>query len=262
MNRKGCIVDKDISGILGEWSYDPGNIKARWLEAADGRRLVQLRLDLGLFQMEVSGRPDGTKPRGFESLLDYYNFVLKSANENEPPLVLDLEACAELQQEAMQCYYRYLAFYALHHLEGVIEDTHHNLEIIDLVSEFAEDDDMAWQFLQFFPYVRMMNARAIAEKAVETKQFEQAVETLENALEDIREFWNENGDFEMGVESHEVELLTGLLRQVMDKKPKSKSDKLREELERAIKQENYEKAAVLRDQLNRIPPPAPKPSAL
>ena len=245
-------MDKDISNILKEWRYDPANISARWLEAEDGRRLVQLRLDLGLFQMEVTGRPDGTRPRGEASLLDYYNNMLMNAKEEDPALVLDFDACAELQQEAMQFYYRYLSFYALHCLDGVIDDTAHNLSVIDLVSEFAEDDDMAWQFLQFFPYVQMMNARAKAEQAVEHKRFEDAVRVLEEGLEDIRAFWNDHGDFEMGVESHEVELLSGLLRQVMDKKPKSKSDKLREELEDAISHENYEKAALLRDQLNMI----------
>jgi hypothetical protein len=245
-------VDKDISKILKDWNYDPANISARWIEAEDGRRLVQLRLDLGLFQMEVTGRPDGSRPRGADSLLDYYNTLLMNAKEDDPALVLDFDACAELQQESMQFYYRYLSFYALHCLDGVIDDTAHNLSVIDLVSEFAEDDDLAWQFLQFFPYVRMMNARARAEQAVEHKRFEEAVRVLEEGLEDIRSFWNEHGDFEMGVESHEVELLTGLLRQVMDKKPKSKSDKLREELEDAISHENYEKAATLRDQLNMI----------
>jgi len=253
-------VDKDISKLLKDWSYDPANISARWLEAEDGRRLVQLRLDLGLFQMEITGRPDGTKPRNCASLLDYYSIALEAAKDDDPPLVLDFDACAELQQEAMQFYYRYLSFYALHCLDGVIDDTAHNLSIIDLVSEYAEDDDMAWQFLQFFPYVRMMNARAQAEKAVEAKRFEEAVTVLEYALEDIRSFWNDHGDFEMGVESHEVELLTGLLRQVMDKKPKSKSDRLREELETAISQENYEKAAALRDQLNRLQASVKHPS--
>ncbi len=51
----------------------------------------------------------------------------------------------------MQYYYRYLAFYALHHLDGVIRDTEHNLGVLDLVDYYAEDDDMAWQFMQFFP---------------------------------------------------------------------------------------------------------------
>ena len=39
---------------------------------SDGKEKVQLRLDLGLIQMEMSGRPDGTRPKSCESLLTYH----------------------------------------------------------------------------------------------------------------------------------------------------------------------------------------------
>ena len=251
-------MSKDIANILKDWSYDPGNISARWIKGDDGRRLVQLRLDLGLFQMEENGRPDGKMPRGFDSVLDYYRSQEKLDQESAA-LSLNFEACAELQQEAMQYYYRYLAFYALHHLDGVIRDTEHNLGILDLVDCYAEDDDLAWQFMQFFPYVCMMNARAQAEKLVENRRFEEAVEILEAAMADIQEFWNEHGEYEMGEESHEVEIIRNLLTQVRSKRPKTRKDQLQEELQEAIAIENYEKAAMLRDELSRLQMPLAKP---
>jgi len=238
----------DISGIIKGWSYDPTSINARWIIGSDGKPKVQLRLDLGLFQMEVEGRPDGRRPHGYDSLLEYYRSQ-ERASTTTPALNLDHEACAGLQQEAMQYYYRYLAFYALRNLEGVIEDTEHNLAILDMVMDFAEDDDLSWQFEQFFPYIRMMNARARAERAVEAHPFEEAVGVLEDALDDLRRFWSENGENEMGSDCQEAELLNNLLRQVRNQKPKSEADQLREELQRAVANENYEKAAALRDRL-------------
>ena len=38
----------------------------------DGREKIQLRIDMGLLQMEIDGRPDGTRPEGAASWLDYY----------------------------------------------------------------------------------------------------------------------------------------------------------------------------------------------
>lgn len=251
-------MSHDISGLLKDWDYDPAHVSARWIQGHDGRPKVQLRLDLGLFQMEVAGRPDGTLPQGCASLLDYYLGQEQSAPEDWR---LDAAACTELQQEAMQYYYRYLAFYALHHLEGVIEDAAHNLSLIDLVSEYAENDDLAWQFLQFFPYVRIMHARASSEKAVQLKQFDAAVKILEDALEDIREFWGEFSESESATQHHELDLLDQMLQKVKSRRPKSRQDTLHEELDLAIQLENYEKAAFLRDELKRLKPRRSDPPA-
>lgn len=242
----------DISGILKGWDYDPTSVSARWVKGADGRLKVQLRLDLGLFQMEAEGRPDGSRPRGYRSLLDYYRSIEKTSPEVHNALKLDEAACAELQQEAMQYYYRYLSFYALHHFEGVVNDTEHNLGLVDLVSRHVKDEDVAWQFLQFYPYIRMMNARARAEKAVAEKQHEEAVKSLQQALDDIQSFWEEYGDTDMGSGRQEIELLTDMLKQVRTRKPRSMADKLRDQLQQAIASEDYEKAAVLRDKLNTL----------
>ena len=49
----------DISQILNEWLHQPGQLNVRIIEAEDGRELVQLRIELGIVQMELHGRPDG-----------------------------------------------------------------------------------------------------------------------------------------------------------------------------------------------------------
>lgn len=242
----------DISGILGNWEYDPSSVTARWIKGTDGRTRVQLRLDLGLFQMEAEGRPDGAHPRGYASLLDFYVALEKTSPQNKRAFTLDAEACSELQQEAMQYYYRYLSFYALHHFDGVVSDTEHNLGLLELVKRHAEDEDLIWQFQQFYPYVRMMNARARAERAVEAKHHEQAIRALQKALDDIQAFWNEYGDNDGVAGTQEIEMLSDLLSQVRQHKPKSAADRLRDQLAHAIAVENYEKAAVLRDRLNAL----------
>ena len=252
MTEREWRLNLDISGVLRNWNYDPSSVTARWIKGDDGKLRVQLRLDLGVFQMEAEGRPDGTHPRGYPSLLEFYLALERTSPQGKKAFTLEPEACAELQQEAMQYYYRYLSFYALRHFDGVISDTEHNLALLELVERHAEDDDLVWQFLQFYPYVRMMNARAHAERAMKGKHHEQAVRALQKALDDIQTFWNEHGDSEGISGSQEIQMLTDLLSQVKQHKPRSAADRLREQLAHEISVENYEKAALLRDRLNEM----------
>ena len=57
---------------------EPGVINVRKIHGVDGLPKFQMRLDLGLLQMEMSGRPDGVRPHGYESLLDYFENNLPS----------------------------------------------------------------------------------------------------------------------------------------------------------------------------------------
>jgi len=243
-------LNYDISGILRNWDYDPMSVSARWIKGRDGHMKVQLRLDLGLFQMELDGRPDGSRPRGYATLLDYYRALSQSMPHNKKAFTLNTEACAELQQEAVQYYYRYLSFHALRYFDGVIRDTDHNLGLLELASRHADNDELSWQFLQFYPYIRMMNARSKAEKAMVDKQHEEAARILQKALADIQAFLTEYGEVEK--DRPEVNLLHDLMSQLKDRQPQSSADKLREQLDRAIAAEDYEKAAVLRDKLNNL----------
>lgn len=242
----------DLNNILGDWPYDAASINARWIVGQDGGRKIQLRLDLGVLQMEAKGRPDGTRPRDHESLLAYHAALEEKQGYDPAAFRLDAGICAELQQEAAQYYYRYIALYALRDLDGVMADTEHNLGILEMVTRHTEDDELVWQFLQFFPYIRMMNARARAEKSAEAKQYDEAIEALEQGIRDIREFWRENGDQDDEEQCREIELLTDLLGDIRGSRPRTEMDVLQDELARAIATENYERAAMLRDAIKTL----------
>jgi cell fate (sporulation/competence/biofilm development) regulator YmcA (YheA/YmcA/DUF963 family) len=246
-------MEQDLSRFLRDWKYEQGTVSARWVRGDDGKPKIQLRLDLGILQMELDGRPDGHMPHGYASLLDYYRAREKSLFEKDSELVLDHEHCSELQQEAVQYYYRYLAFAALHYADGVIRDTQHNLDLFEMVDEYADDDDDVWQFLQFYPYVRMMNARACADKALGSELFDEAAHAVESALDDIRLFLGDREyEGEDAPESREIAVLEDLLNSIREKKPRSPLEMMREEMEKAIRHENYERAAELRDALRRM----------
>jgi hypothetical protein len=247
-------MSKDISGIVSGWPYDANEVRARWIQAADGTRKLQLRLDLGVFQMEIEGRPDGTRPHGLSSLLEKYIEEEMQAPGKTLPNQLDSDACAELQQEVMQYYYRIMAFYALGDFAGVVRDSDHNLDLIDIVSEYAVDDEVAWQFMQLYPYMRMMNVRARSELSLQGGKFSEAESSVREAIADLESFFAEN--YEPANEDGspvppppELESMRELLAQIDRRRPRSAAETLKEELARAVELENYEKAAFLRDQL-------------
>ena len=242
-------MNLDISGIIKGWDYDPSGVTARWIVGKDGKPKVQLRLDLGLFQMEVEGRPDGTQPRGFPSLLEYYLQAEKVAEEQKKPLALDAESCAELQQEAMQYYYRYLSFHSLRFYDGVVRDTEHNLTLFDLSNTRRMTTCLAVRAV--LP-LRADDGPARAPKAMGGKHYRKPSPLSESA-DDIRLRIQRRRDRRRQPGSR----TPGLLHQVQKKKPKTAADKLRDELAHAIAVENYEHAAEIRDKLSKLDLPDP-----
>ncbi|HEY2341712.1 MAG TPA: hypothetical protein VGH90_01725, partial [Chthoniobacteraceae bacterium] len=94
----------DLNDLLRDWPYEPGQLKVRKILGADGKEKLQLRIDLGVIQMETIGRPDGESPHGFDSLLDYYQERRRVAQKKGEPFTLNAEDIGELQQEGIQYY--------------------------------------------------------------------------------------------------------------------------------------------------------------
>jgi hypothetical protein len=61
----------DIRELLDAWPYDSDN-DARIVRGRDGREILQIRVPIGLEQLELEGRPDGARPHEMESALDFY----------------------------------------------------------------------------------------------------------------------------------------------------------------------------------------------
>ena len=98
-------MSNDLSKVLGEWQFRPDEVLVRIVPGDDGRGKVQLRVDLGILQMEMDGRPDGHRPEGFESWLDYYEHLQQSHDETHPDSAafqLSEEDCLRLWREAVQ----------------------------------------------------------------------------------------------------------------------------------------------------------------
>ena len=73
---------KDIDDLLSGWPFEPGEVMARSVKAADGREVLQMRVDMGVLQMEVANRPDGSRPEGADTLFDHLKSVELGEDED------------------------------------------------------------------------------------------------------------------------------------------------------------------------------------
>lgn len=243
----------DITPLIQNWHFDPAQVTARMVQV-DHEELpqVQLRLDLGILQMRLNGRPDGQEPHGYESALKYYR--QRILTERRSGYRLDGDACAELQQECVQVYYRYLALMVLKDFDRVIRDTVHSMDIFDLVEKYAECEDIMWDFLQFKPYVIMMNTRAKAEKLALEGQIDVAVEQIENGMNEIEAFLIKMDDDPESIEEcQELSMLEDLIQDIRERgSEENPVVALKQKLHHAVRTENYEEAAKLRDSIQKI----------
>ena len=246
----------DLTKLLQDWPFEPGQINVRLIQGEDGQPKVQMRLDLGLLQMEVMGRPDALEPFGCESLLEYFEQRMEHASEpaatpeeeSDPP-VLSEDDCRMLREEAVQYYHRYISLLVLGDFDGVIRDTSRNLRVLDICRQHAESDEDRAVLEQFRPYITMMRARAVASQMVSDGEAKAALFFIDEGIEQIRKQYDDQGRAAELEESSELQLLRGMRDELVTKLPAGQKHELRERLRKALEQENYELAAILRDEL-------------
>jgi hypothetical protein len=249
-------MNLDISDLLNSWEYQAGQIVVRRFQGTDGKEKIQLRVDLGLLQMDAFGRPDGKKPFGHETLFEHYQNKLKKHLEenggNDEEFELDAEDCSKLQQEAIQFHHRYICLFQLKDYPGVIRDTDRNLQVFDFVDKYAEVRELAWAVQQLRPQLLMMQVRAKASLALDSGNHEAAIRAVEEGLEALRQFFHKIERADLAEQSGEVHSLEAYLEEIRSTRPLSERERLERALEEAVQREDYEKAALYRDKLKRI----------
>ena len=246
----------DISALLDQWDYQPGQVVVRKLRGKDGHEKIQLRVDLGLLQMNATGRPDGKRPYGRESLLEYYQDLLekhrREHGNDDKEFHLTPEDCARLQQEAIQYHHRYICLFQLEEFDAVIQDAERNLRVFDFAQKYSGSDDLAWSLQQFRPQLLMMRVRARGAVALKANRYEEVVRLVEEGLEQIRQFYRDHERNDMLEQSGEIQSLEAWLQEIHSKRPLTAREKLESALNEAVKNEDYEKAAQVRDALRRM----------
>ena len=197
-----------------------------------------MRLDLGLLQMELTGRPDGasrTATNRCSSTTRASSPTTRRRNGTELGFHLTATQCQSLREEAVMYYHRYLSLFVLEDFAGVVRDTARNLRVLDLCGKYAVDEQDRLVLEQYRPYIIMMNARAQASIAVQGQaasptrwRRSRTGWTKSGVLRPVRP----GGSF---AQSNEVQVLKRFARDIRKKLPVDPIEKLKSQLERAVK---------------------------
>ena len=236
---------KHIDDILNSWKYDPDRLNVRVSKGDDGREVLQMRIDMGLLQLETSGRPDGTLPEGSET---YYDHLVGLTFDAGDEFTLDEDQCREIDREFVQFYHRRICWLTLHKYDRAVHDADHTLGLMDFCREHSPDEQWTLSHEQYRPFVLFHRIQASALAMLEGDGgAESAIEEINNGLQRLRDLFEDYGAEENFDDDELATRLVELREELRDKFEIGKT--LTEQLSDAIEREQYELAASLRDQI-------------
>ncbi len=238
-----------IDNILTGWPYVPGSVMARHAKGSDGREIVQMRVEMGVLQMEVDGRPDGEKPEGAET---YFDYLLGQAIHEGEQLELTEEQCDEIDREFVQFYHRRVCWLALREFRRAQRDADHTLALMDFASAHAPDEQWVLSHEQYRPFVMFHRTQAAALSEVEETGPEAAIDEIDRGLKRFQDLYAQYEAEDYFDEDELVARLVDLRESIREHYGLGPT--LTEELAAAIAAEEYERAAQLRDEIARRKP--------
>jgi hypothetical protein len=247
---------RDLDDVFQGWPYEPepGEHQAREVKARDGRMVLQIRIELGVLQLEAGGRPDGLRPHGFMTYLDYLRHHAASRGlapgGKAPPWIMTAHQCAEADREFIQFYHRRIAWLALHRHEKAIQDADHTIALMDFIRRHCQDEEYISSHEQFRGIVLFHRTEAAIAVALERNRPEEAVDALRDGIERLithqHTWWDEHEP----ADSPNLALVDQLRLYEKEIRKKFGLEKtLRDQLDEAVAKEDYERAAALRDQI-------------
>jgi hypothetical protein len=243
----------DLAKLLRSWPYDPEK-DARFTRGEDGREILQVRTPLGIEQYEVDGRPDGARPHGLETALEFYQRRLEEAKVagRESEFELSAAECAELFNEGTLYYFRYVRLFQLKDWMRTVRDTARNLRAFDFVHSHARREEDQ-QFLEKWrPYIIRVNASAAAMIELDRRAYDKALRIVNEAvsrIESLAELDDETFRFER---ERSLLAMRELASQIRKNRPLSELEQLEQQLRRAIDRQEFERAAQLRDRIRAL----------
>lgn len=234
----------DIDFILRQWPFKSGVIAARLVRASDGREVLQMRIEMGLLQMEVTGRPDGEHPGGADTCLDWLQELDRVEGD---AFALNDEQCAEIDREFLQFYHRRICCLALRQFARAVADADYTLALMDFVAGRSSNQQWMLSHEQYRPFVLFHRIQAAAMLELQDSGPEPAIETINQGLGQMREIFTKFGAEEQFDQDELVGQLNTIKESLRQEYRVGKT--LAEQLADAVAAEEYERAARLRDEI-------------
>jgi len=237
----------DIDKVLQNWPFEEHCLRLRVVEAADGRDVIQIRVELGVLQLETVGRPDGVRPNGFSSYLDYlYDLELGT----KKPFQLSEEQCLETDREFLLYHYRRMCWDSLEHSDDALEDLNHVLSLLEFVQARVQESPWIESHRQQCLEAVYRRVRSVVRNALRAGRTDRAVEELNEGIDRLKTLRVPLSDEQTGESRHILLYAEKLLhlRQKLEEHASAPLD-LEAQLAEAVRGERYELAAQLRDRI-------------
>jgi hypothetical protein len=244
-------MSQDIDAALRGWKFKPGVVQARLVQADKDRQVIQMRVDLGILQLETQDRPDGARPSGHATFFDYLKQQARAADRAGRPFVLTEQQCLEADREFVQFYHRRISWLALRNFDRAVADADHTLAFMDFVRDHSPAEEYTQAHEQYRGFVLFQRTQAAAAQAIEKEHAEVAIDEIQAGLEKIRAFFTAFDAEEQMEEDAMVRQLRKMEKSIRDMHGIEAT--LHEQLNEAVAREDYEAAARLRDALKRRP---------
>ena len=249
---------QNIDDILKQWPFDPMSVNVRLLDSAQ-RRVLQMRVDMGILQLETEGRPDGNRFHGATTYFEY----LQRMHSESPGFELDEDRCLEIDREFVQFYHRRVCWLQLKEFKRAVEDADHTLGLMDFCKTHSPDEQWTISHEQYRPFVLYHRTQAAALAHLNGEEDEDptqenrdaaeyAIEEVNEGLIHLKTLFVEYDAEEQFEEDELVQRLTEFREGLREKYDVGMT--LNEQLESAVLNEDYELAASLRDQLSKRKP--------
>ncbi|MSR33958.1 MAG: hypothetical protein EXS12_04055 [Phycisphaerales bacterium] len=252
----GVSSTNDLTPILKDWHWQPGVFGVRTLSGHDGRLLIQVRLELGIIQMEADGRPDGNASGGFGSVLDRVRSPLTTlgGRHGSGAAGLGADDVSDLSGEILLFRQRAMACAVLELWPRVRRDALHNIEILELLWTRGMDNAQRARCESWRAHEIKLHTRAEVAMALSAGRKLEAGVAIDRGLEALEKSFQRAGAAKEFERSIETQYLRGLRESLTLKLPASQQLELEQRMLIAIGCENFELAAILRDELRQMGP--------
>lgn len=225
---------QDLSAFLAAFPYVPGRVQARMVPAHDGRTVVQVRIELGVLQMEYEGRPDG----------------LPSVLDDERSLAEPSHA-ADLRIEVAQIQQRAVALLSLGEPQQALRDSDRVLSALRRLAQQAPAAEREWAEGARFSAL-VFRTRAAVAVCLQQGRTRDAMSAIDGGLQLLEVQAERLGIGEQFDRLADVRALQTLHDSLQPQLPPAQRAELEARLAAAVRAENYELAAILRDELRRM----------
>ena len=240
-----------LDPILKQWPFDPQAVNVRMLDLAS-RSVLQMRVDMGVLQMEIEGRPDGVK---FDGEMTYFDFLKQKSIMDHDEFLLDEESCLEIDREFVQFYHRRVCWLQLKQFANAVRAADHTLQLMDFCKAYSPDEEWTVSHEQYRPFVLYHRTQAAAlshlnsedEDLTDRESIELAIDEVNLGLNKLEALFIEYDAEEQFDDDDLVVRLREFRDGLRDKYEVGPT--LNEQLADAIANEQYEMAASIRDQL-------------